>query len=335
MKTSLLAAFLLFTTPLLGDVETLVREGIALYDSGKYDEAISKFSAALAEDPSSDLAAYELALTYSAKGDNAQCIALLEPRAKKKSRVQAPMHAILGNCLDHAGHPDRAVAVYRRGLKINPNDTQLLYNLAVTLVGRNDLDEARKLLKKELSITPHHQTGHYLLGQVFEAQGYRIQAALSYLRFLSFAPKGERAADAAHRAVALLGSGVEVKDKSNVTITIDSKPKKGEGDYGMVEMMMGIAGASRFLPENESKSTFESTREHVRMALAMIAEAPPKGNDHTSTVNVAFFRTLYDRKLLDAYATIAVMPMGLAGTNEWIEAHRTEIDAYVAFMNGK
>lgn len=110
-------------------------------------------SAALEQDPSSDLAAYELALTYSAKGDHAECIALLEPRVKaKKNEYRSAMYAILGNCYDNGGDPERAIATYRRGLKVDRNDTQLLYNLAVTLAGRGELDEARKLLKQQLAL---------------------------------------------------------------------------------------------------------------------------------------------------------------------------------------
>jgi tetratricopeptide (TPR) repeat protein len=234
---------LLATGPLFADVARLVSEGTALYDAGQYDAAIAKYKAALAEDPSSDIATYELALAYQAKGDVAQCQALLEPRLRTKSRYQAAMHVILGNCYDGGGDPARAIATYRKGLKIDGNQGQLLYNLAVTLAGRGEYDEARKLLKKDLTLDPKHRSAHYLLGRVLEEQNFRVPATLSYLRFLSLEPSGDRAKEAATRAVTLLRAGIEVKDKETINITIDSHTRKEEGDYSAVEMMMALAGA--------------------------------------------------------------------------------------------
>lgn len=328
-----IALVLFLAVPLFADVKQLVDEGIRLYDAGRYDEAIVKLKAALAEDPSSDLAAYELGLTYAAKGDNAECIALLEPRVKaKKNEYRSAMYGILGNCHDNGGDPDRAIATYRRGLKVDRNDTQLLYNLSVTLAGRGELDEARKLLKQELALQPRHPSGHYLLGQVFEAQNFRVPAALAYLRFLSLEPAGERAKDAATRALALLGAGVEVKDAQNVTINVDPKPRKEEGDYGTVELMLSIAGAAQLLPEEAAKSEFERKRAQVASSLSMIAEVPNKGRDHTAKQVIPFFRQMYDRKLLDAYAGIALLSLKLPGTEEWRKASQAEIDRFVAFM---
>ena len=323
-----IALLLLLAVPSYADVATLVKEGIALYDIGRFDAAIAKFKAALEEDPSSDLAAYELGLTYSAKGDNAQCIALLEARVARKGKYQAPMYAILGNCHDNGGDSDRAIAAYRKGLRINGDDTQLLFNLAVTLRGRGKYDEARKLLKKELTLRPDHPGGYYALALVFEAQNFRMPATLAYLRFLSLESEGERAKDAARRALALLGAGVEQKDDQNVTITIDAKPRKEEGDFAMVEMMMGIAGAALFLPEKKDLSEFEKRRAHVAGALAMIAEAH-EGRDFTSKQIVPYFRTLYDRKLLDVYAGVALRSLDLPGEAAWTEANRAAIEGFL------
>ena len=334
MKRILCLCALLFALPLFADVANLIKEGVALYDEGRYDDAVSKFKAALAEDPSSDRAAYELALTYHAKGDAAQCQAVLEPRIRTKNPYLAQMHAILGNCYDIAGDPKRAIATYRKGLKIDGDDTQLLYNLAVTLASSGDQDEARKLLKKELAIDPAHRSGHYLLGLVFEAQNFRTAATLSYLRFLSLEPAGDRAKDAATRALALLGAGVEVKDKRNVNITIDPGSRTEEGDFKGVEMMMALAGAAQTLEENEKKSEFEQKLGHVSTALAMIVESQKPQRDYTSQHVIPFFRELYERKLLDTFAGVALLSLRLPGSDEWRKANEESIQAYLAFQSG-
>ena len=330
-----LACILLFALPLFADVTALVREGVALYDQRRYDEAIVKFKAALAEDPSSALAAYELAMTYHAKGDPAQCVSTLEPHTRTKGPLQAPMYVIIGNCHDAGGDPKRAIDSYRQGLQIDGENTQLLYNLSVTLFSRGEYDEARTLLKKELALDPAHRSGHFVLGRVFEEQNFRTAATLTYLRFLSLEPSGKRAKEVATRALALLGAGIEVKDDKNVNITIDPEPRKEEGDYSTAEMMMAIAGAGalKLLEENEKKSEFERTLGHVSSALAMIAEGEPQ-SDYTGQHVVPFFRALYDRKLLDAYAAVAISSLGLPGGDEWRAANKESIDAYTRFMSG-
>jgi tetratricopeptide (TPR) repeat protein len=111
MRRSLLALFFALAAPLLAQT-SLVDQGIALYDAGKYDDALAKVRAALEQNPADDLAAYELAVA-------------------KKGRYRAPFLAILGNCLNGTGDTDAAIKPYRRGLKIAPDDTQQLYNLAV------------------------------------------------------------------------------------------------------------------------------------------------------------------------------------------------------------
>ncbi|HEV7239967.1 MAG TPA: tetratricopeptide repeat protein [Thermoanaerobaculia bacterium] len=335
-KTVLISLLLslLIAVPLFGDAAKLINEGVALYDTGRFDEAIAKFKEALVEDPSSDRAAYELALTYQAKGDPAQCQAVLEPRVKKKNQYLSAMYGILGNCYDIGGDAKRAIATYRKGLKVDANDTQLLFNLAVTQARTGQHDEARKLLKKELTINPKHSSGHYLLGVVFEAQGFRTAATLSYLRFLSLEPAGERAKDAAKRALALLGAGVEVKDKTNVNINIDPNSRKEEGDFGAVEMMMAIAGAAQTLEKNENKSEFEKKRAHVSSTLKMITEGNERSSDYTSRQVIPFFRTLYDQKLIDTYAGMALLSLRLPGTEEWRAANEASIQAYVQHFAG-
>ncbi|HYC90161.1 MAG TPA: tetratricopeptide repeat protein [Thermoanaerobaculia bacterium] len=331
-----IALVLFFAFPLFAHVSKLVDEGIKLYDAGRYDEAIVKLKAALAEDPSSDHAAYELGLTYSAKGDTAACIALFAPRVKaKKNEYRSAMYGVLGNCYDNGGDPERAVATYRQGLKVDGNDTQLLYNLSVTLVKQGELEEARKLLKKELALQPWHPSGHWLLGHVFESQNFRVPAVLSYLRFLALEPTGERAKDAASRMLALLGAGVEVKDAKNITINIDPKPRKEEGDYAAVELMLSMAGAAKALPEEAAKSEFERKRGQVATALAMIVEGEHKGRDHTATQVIPFFRKLHDQELLDTYAGIALVSLKLPGTQEWAKANDAEVDQYLAFMRAE
>lgn len=312
-----------------------IRRGISLYDAGKYDEAIAVFHGVLANDPQNELAAYELALTLEAKGDYAQCRSVIEPRAKKKGRYQGMMYALLGNCLDMSGEGKRAIDAYRKGLRVAPDDPHLLYNLSVALVGQGKLDEARKMLKKEVTLSPLHGSGQLVLAQVFAAQNFRSAAAVQYLRFLAVEPSGPRAREAAGTMLRLLNAGVDRKDEKNVTITIDSEARKEEGDYATLEMMLAIAGAAATLPEKASLTDFERTRQQVASTLKMLVEIAPSGRDHTARVNVPFFAKLHEQKMLDTVAGLAISSLDLPGTAAWEEANAAAIQSYATWIDAQ
>ncbi|HEX6160126.1 MAG TPA: tetratricopeptide repeat protein, partial [Thermoanaerobaculia bacterium] len=314
-----LAALLLF---LLAD-DPRIAEGIKLHDLGKYDEAVAQYRAVLADDPKNELATYELALTLDAQGNYPDCRATIEPLSKKKGRLQGAALTVLGNCLDRGGDPKAAAAAYKRGMKVAPDDPNLLYNAAVTHVGLGNLDEARKLLKKELILRPDHSSGHYALGQVFQNQGFRGPAVLSYLRMFAYELGTPRAKDAAQNLLALLGAGVTAsQDGKDIQIMIDPSARSEEGDYGGWQMMMALAAAARDLGKNEGKSEFDKTRGQIHTSLMMLLETAKPGRDYTSRQNLPFFAALEKEKLLETYTAVVISPLDLPGEKAWAEANQ-------------
>ncbi|HKR62445.1 MAG TPA: tetratricopeptide repeat protein [Thermoanaerobaculia bacterium] len=333
------AVFVFAALPLLAqtvDVQQTIREGIALYDQRRYDEAIAKYKTVLAQEPSNVDAVYELGYTYQTKGDAAACIALLTPWSDKPTTQQSALRTILANCLDNAGRRDEAIALYRKTLEVEPNHPQLLYNLALTLSsgGDSELDEARALLKKELSaIRPNHASARYLLGRIFEVQQFRVPAILEYLRFLAIEPNGPRAKEAATRMLTLLNLGVEKKGR-NTNVTIDSNPRKEEGDYSTWAMMLAIASAARDLPEKPKRTDFERTRAQLYSTLMMFVESGPEGHaDYTATANFPFFAELQQRKLLEALSGAALLSLDLKGEDEWLKKNEKEVGELAAFTH--
>jgi tetratricopeptide (TPR) repeat protein len=337
MKRTLLLFALLFTLPMFAadtDVPSLIAEGVNLYDAAKFDQAVEKFKAALAAEPANDIAAYELGLTYEAKHDMPACIALLEPRVEKEGPYQSQMMSILGDCYDISGDPKKAIRTYRRGLKIDADSDQLLYNLAVTLIAQNQLDEARGLLEKELVIRPDHPSGRYALARTFAAQNFRAPAVIEYLRFLAIEPSSTRAKEAATNMLALLGAGVEVKDAKNITINVDTHARKEEGDYSALEMSFSLAGGAALMtePDELPVSAFEKKRKQVAMILAFLAEQPAKGSDYTARQNLPFFASLGEQELLDVFAGVVLVSLDLDGVQAWAKENEAAVDKYVAFM---
>ena len=330
MRKCVVILALLFALPLAADNAQRIREAVALHDAGKYDEAIAIYKAVLADDHSNDSAAYELALTYDAKQDFANCRALLEPRLAKPGPFQAAMYAVLANCLEGAGQADRAIATYRKGLAIAPNDSQLLYNLAVSLASRSGYDEARALLERELRVRPDHGSGHLLLAQIFAEQRFRAPAVAEYLRFLAVEPASERSKPAGEALLGLLNLGVERKGEKNVKVTLDPDSPKEEGDYSGVETGMALVSGARFTDEKKL-TEFDRTRDQIVTVVSILVETA-EGSNYTAQVNVPFFAELRKKELLDAFAAIVLLPLNLPGQGEWLKKNARAIQAYQAFQ---
>src|SRR4051812_9254896 len=220
MKVLLIALLLAVQQP--DDAALKIDAAAQLIDEGKFGEAIAALKKIVAAHPKNTTAKYELALAYAAKGDHARCRTMIEPLAAVEGRAQVDALALLGNCLGGMGEHERALAAYRKGLKLAPSDASILYNLSVALVKDEKLDEARQLLETDLRANPSDAVAHSLLADIFAAQGYRTPAVFSYLRFLALDPTSAEATGAAEHLRALLNDS---------KIDLKQNARKDEGDY--------------------------------------------------------------------------------------------------------
>ena len=151
LRTSVVLALLLAAfSAAADDARTkAIQDATVLVDQGKLDEAIAALTKLSAAEPADALAAYELALAYAAKGDNANCRKTLEPLVEMKSAHHTNILGMLGNCLDQLGETDKAIASLRALLALVPDsidDGLLLAETQTAADRRGDalatLDEA-------------------------------------------------------------------------------------------------------------------------------------------------------------------------------------------------
>jgi tetratricopeptide (TPR) repeat protein len=340
VKTLVLA--LLIAIPAIANQDPRIAEGTALHDAGRYDDAIAKYLAVLADDPSNGSASYELAYSYQAKGDYAKCIAVLRPLSVAESVLLPRILASLGNCLDSSADAPGAVVAYRKSLALAPTDPSTLYNLGVTLFGQSKLDEARDVLKKELITRPGHANGHYLLARVFEAQNFRAAAILEYLRFLAIEPASPLSKGAASNLVALLNLGVEDKGmgkdgKMAIDVKVDPNSRTEEGDFHVWEMGISIASAGRFVSEDKNKNATELdiARDQLASSLRMLLEMNVAPNSYSGMQNIPFFATLEQHKILDTFAGAVLQSLDLKGSDAWMKKNAKGLQDVTAFMGGQ
>src|SRR5678810_974453 len=111
----------------------VLREGIALYDQGKYDEAITRYEQVLKQNPDSTGAMYELAMTYGQKRQFQMAIDLAAKGTEYSCPQLPQFYALIGNILDGQGQVDQAIDTYKKGIALNtPNAGTLYLNMGVS-----------------------------------------------------------------------------------------------------------------------------------------------------------------------------------------------------------
>lgn len=324
--SAVLLALALFATPLFADEarDKAIHDATVLVDQGKLDEAIAALKKLAADDPTDSVAAYELGLAYAAKGDSAKCRSTLEPVLDMKGADRRAVLVMLGNCLDQMGEHKKAIERFREALKLAPDSADVNFNLAVTLVGEKQLDEAREVLKHDVEKNPWHASAHYVLGYVFQTQGHTVPALLSYLHFLALEPASGRSATAAQSVRNLLNAGYE-KTEKGANITFDPNARKDEGDYGPMQLMMAMSRASA----DQGSSELDILQSQIHSVLAVFLEtAGEEHSDFTARVQVPFFQAMKEAKVIDVFGGIVVSSLKLPGTTKWAKANEKAANAY-------
>jgi len=169
----------------------LAMEGIKLHDGGMYGEAMKKYEEILKENPDSDEALYELALSAYYAKDYAKALETSYKLVKYKSNTAIAGYGILANTLDDQGKPQEAIEIYKSALKQLENEpnyeshlASLNYNLGVTYSRQKQDGESRAALKKAVVYNFAYASPHFLLGQIFYRTKYKVPALLAASRLV-------------------------------------------------------------------------------------------------------------------------------------------------------
>jgi Flp pilus assembly protein TadD len=255
----------------------LLRDAVSLHDKGNYDGAIAGYLEILKENPDDISALYELGFSYFAKGDYQKSLDIANKGAQYKSDLLAGFYTLMGNDLDHLGQADKAIKVYKEGIKQFPRDVQLHYNLAIALVGAKKADEAKKSFKNALSIRPDHPSSNFALSQLYQNENYKIPALLAACRFLVLEPKTARSAAALKIAGQIIQGNVQqAKEPNSISIFMDTGGKTDEGDFNAVTGALSLLAAARYLDENKGKSEIRLFIDNLSTLLAIMSESKSK-----------------------------------------------------------
>jgi tetratricopeptide (TPR) repeat protein len=161
--------------------------GLFLYKSGKVEEAIADYRAALAINPSYLNANNNLGHALYELGRPAEAIPFFRTALKAKSD-HLEVRNNLANALSDVGQLDEAMEHYEFVLARQPNHVNALNGSGVVLAMRGKPAEAKAQLEKALALAPDNASAHNNLGNVCSMLNQLGEAAQHYQRAAQLQP---------------------------------------------------------------------------------------------------------------------------------------------------
>jgi tetratricopeptide (TPR) repeat protein len=164
----------------------LLKDGNALYNAQKYEEAIKKYQQIVVLDPNSWDANYLTAVSYLAlyhpgsdhpkdkeyaeKGLAAfeKALALTPPSAEVKEKTEKYYLSFL----DSTGDKDKAIAYLEKQLAGRPNDLPLILQIATLYQKKGDFTTALQYFEKRATMDASNKEAWYTLGVNCWARSY-------------------------------------------------------------------------------------------------------------------------------------------------------------------
>lgn len=222
--------------------------GVGMAAKGRHDEAISHYSQALRIKPAYAEAHYNWGVALNQQGKTDEAIHHYSKALRINPRHPGA-HYNLGTVLARQGKLDEAIAHFQEALRIKPDHTRARYNLGLALQKQDRLDEAITRFSEALRIKPDHAEAHNNLGVCLASKGRLDEAIRHYSEALQIKPDYARAYN--NLGLALLRQG-----RLDEAITHFSQALRIKPDYAAARYNLGLALRQAAKRSNRS-NTFE------------------------------------------------------------------------------
>jgi tetratricopeptide (TPR) repeat protein len=165
--------------------------GVALYNQGRFAEALQTFEQAKQSEPTNPDTYYNLASTYHRLGNNAKDKKMLENaealynQCLDLSPNHVDCHRSLAVLLVDTGRSDRAFALVKNWAQRSPQNADARVELARLHQEFNQGKIAAQFLDDALAIDPNHSRAWAERGRMRESSGELMQAVQNYQQSLA------------------------------------------------------------------------------------------------------------------------------------------------------
>lgn len=301
----------------------LIQQGAMLHDQKKYDEAIELYQQVLKENPDSDLALYEMALSYYTKKDFPNALETAYKLVHYKGNTGILGFGILANVVDDQGKSKEAVQIYQGAIEALKDDpayqsqlSSLYYNLGITYFRQKQPKEAREALKTAVLDSFPYPSPNYLLSEVFYESKYKVPALLAAGRFLTLEINTPRSQRAAAIFLDVLKSA-EKNEKGSINIFLDLNAPKDEGDFGALDLILGTL-TTVTSEKNKNKSKLEIFADAVDTLISILGEDKKLSTTFVGKTYIPFVSEMKKRGYVKHFAYLILQQNGNTEAEKWL-----------------
>jgi len=168
-------------------LDQAVREGLALHQAGRLEEASAIYRRVLAADPSHAEANHLLGLVLHQSGRQDEAAELIA-KAVRQMPFNAAYHANLGVVFKSQNRLSEAAQSYERSLKIDPKQGHVQSNLGVALLGLGHAEDAIAAQRQAIALLPRHAGAHHHLANALATAGRFEEAQASAEKAVELQP---------------------------------------------------------------------------------------------------------------------------------------------------
>lgn len=310
----------------------VLREGIALYEQRRFDEAYAKFEGVYKANPDCTMAVYEMALVHFAKKEFQRAIdmAAIGAAYKDQPGPLAQYYSLIGNTLDAAREPRKAVEVYQKGVEVAPA-VGLYYNMGVTQAqSLSDIPAARASLKAGSRLDPMHASTQLLLGKLFGLDGLQTPALFALSRFLILEPATARTSEAYQLWFRLLNGTLQTGADGKATIAVNPDQKRDEGDLSKLDLHISLSKIAA-AQSAEAKSQIQAMADQLDMLFRVFDKVEP-GDDKDMfvyTYYMPYFTQMQKQGHVQPFVYYVSQRTNLPGVREWLTVNQDKVSAFL------
>lgn len=168
-------------------VESYYNRGVALYDQGKYTEAIDAYKLALRKNPKDLFAKYNLAVVYQDRGKLDRAVDLYKEILNDAEDTNSRIN--IAAVYYGRGQRDLAFGQLKTAAQNNGDSPEPLSALGEYLERKEDLDQAEKLYGQALAIDDQHALTYYRLGRLSCHRGKKAPCMENLGKAVELSPK--------------------------------------------------------------------------------------------------------------------------------------------------
>ncbi|MEL6560005.1 MAG: hypothetical protein AAFQ94_17580 [Bacteroidota bacterium] len=307
------------TIPFINSTE-IFQQVAELYKDQKYGELVNM----LEKIPESDSNFYNsqivLLEVYEANDQTDKAKKVLDDLMVNHLETSTNFYIQGGNLYLNSDEPDRAIAIYKQGLKKYPFSEVLHYNIGYGFYSKADYEESIEYFIKAIQINPYYHRAHQMLGTIMAQSKYRTRAMLSFLTSLAMEPNANW-----------------------VLVRLNNLVNDAYMSEGIIDLQWDNTHFAYYDDLIKSRAVFdERYQTNVSMTVPVAQQSEMIINkikqvagtdDFWMDFYVPFFQSIAKEDLTAAFVNFALLSSENENISEWLSKNKAKKEEWIAIAN--